>query len=767
MVVLARGLSDNATGLALNRSQGYAEVTILYDPYHRKLRDKDDTMKPMKPGLHSHKSNRHWGCGGIFGAAVIGPLLRFRKWLLYAVVTVHYADGQSRWLQVCVISNVALCIGMAVYAPKLAPPLDHFVPPLALQITRSSNALGSLQYFFSIVLFSSFMGTLGYLSMLANYNSPVNQYYRVQCCLSAFFMVLQDLLILLQVVSLLAQWPYLRPSWPYLPMVVFQLINLLAANILQGIIFSKRHDEHNKNLYNAYVAARADRYRVKAGSRPSAAAAKAAGRCEAEVVTDDSRASVEGPEEARPSSSSAAWPRLKTESNADDSSVRRLYSGGPGDVKKHEGMPFHKRPYTYSATAHAAAEKVHAPAGNVSSKARPTLGPKGRTKPLTKKSTTVHGGEEGGLWQRIRGIARRMWHGVRESPDFRYPAWLLAALLVSGYMVIFQYARALEWSGSVKDCILAPSDCATDTLGRYLRFAARLFSRSQQVQLSESLSMLLGTQDEVQDMVASASSANSSAFIQNATAYLVSQLTVRLWQEGLSSRFAWSSVIGFTLGLLLGLSTLVQTAVSFRRAVRQARRLRVARRMFDRLLESSGVAPGGGPAGMLLAGEDSLLANRALKTDVSLVVFFFGVLMSTAVIQLYMVGVLLSVTLAVLTHPWTWTYLVPQYWLYLAAVLAVFVLNKYVLIGYVGSAFLSNGDHIYRPAAWLAFTFIMSITNLVVGLLLAVYRIVLLLLTTVLALGKLEVTIFTLFPILDLPHNSFLAGLHLHVRRAA
>lgn len=66
-------------------------------------------------------------------------------------------------------------------------------------------------------------------------------------------------------------------------------------------------------------------------------------------------------------------------------------------------------------------------------------------------------------------------------------------------------------------------------------------------------------------------------------------------------------------------------------------------------------------------------------------------------------------------------------------------MSQWVLIGYVGDAFLSNGDHIYRPAAWLAFTFVMSITNLVIGMLLAVYRIVLLLLTTVLALGKLEV----------------------------
>lgn len=46
-------------------------------------------------------------------------------------------------------------------------------------------------------------------------------------------MLLQDLLVLLQLISVLAQWPNLRPSWPYLPMVIFQLANLVAANVLQ------------------------------------------------------------------------------------------------------------------------------------------------------------------------------------------------------------------------------------------------------------------------------------------------------------------------------------------------------------------------------------------------------------------------------------------------------------------------------------------------------------------------------------------------------
>lgn len=60
------------------------------------------------------------------------------------------------------------------------------------------------------------------------------RYYRTQCIISAFFMLLADVLMLLQLVSLLSQWAYLQPSpYPYLPLVVFQCINLAAANVLQ------------------------------------------------------------------------------------------------------------------------------------------------------------------------------------------------------------------------------------------------------------------------------------------------------------------------------------------------------------------------------------------------------------------------------------------------------------------------------------------------------------------------------------------------------
>ncbi len=62
-----------------------------------------------------------------------------------------------------------------------------------------------------------------------------------------------------------------------------------------------------------------------------------------------------------------------------------------------------------------------------------------------------------------------------------------------------------------------------------------------------------------------------------------------------------------------------------------------------------------------------------------------------------------------------------------------------ILVSYVGNHFLSDGNRIHHPAAWLAFVIIMSVTNLIVGLLIALFRILLLLVTSVLSIGKLEV----------------------------
>jgi hypothetical protein len=65
-----------------------------------------------------------------------------RRALAGARPQVHSAEGQFRALGICVISLVAISINMAVYSPRLVPPLEHFVPPLALQIVRGEAGRG-------------------------------------------------------------------------------------------------------------------------------------------------------------------------------------------------------------------------------------------------------------------------------------------------------------------------------------------------------------------------------------------------------------------------------------------------------------------------------------------------------------------------------------------------------------------------------------------------------------------------------------------------
>ncbi len=71
---------------------GYA---ILHD---RKLlrRGRVGTL-PFKSGLHSYKQTKNLGC---YKWPVFRQLLAARKHLLYAMCTIHSADGQYRALQV-------------------------------------------------------------------------------------------------------------------------------------------------------------------------------------------------------------------------------------------------------------------------------------------------------------------------------------------------------------------------------------------------------------------------------------------------------------------------------------------------------------------------------------------------------------------------------------------------------------------------------------------------------------------------------------------
>lgn len=56
------------------------------------------------------------------------------------------------------------------------------------------------------------------------------------------------------------------------------------------------------------------------------------------------------------------------------------------------------------------------------------------------------------------------------------------------------------------------------------------------------------------------------------------------------------------------------------------------------------------------------------------------------------------------------------YWSFLVAIIVIFLLNRFVIVAWVGNSYVSDGDQVLRPSGWFAFLIITSITNLVLGL---------------------------------------------------
>lgn len=82
---------------------------------------------------------RSTGGGPGLLSCCLGPVFLLRKHLLYAVSTVRYPDGQSRTLQVALMSCAATAILLLSNPPRKGHPLNIFVPELALAVSGTGN----------------------------------------------------------------------------------------------------------------------------------------------------------------------------------------------------------------------------------------------------------------------------------------------------------------------------------------------------------------------------------------------------------------------------------------------------------------------------------------------------------------------------------------------------------------------------------------------------------------------------------------------------
>eukprot|EP00892_Ulva_mutabilis_P009432 jgi/Ulvmu1/6861/UM031_0066.1 len=140
--------------------------------------------------------------------------------------------------------------------------------------------------------------------------------------------------------------------------------------------------------------------------------------------------------------------------------------------------------------------------------------------------------------------------------------------------------------------------------------------------------------------------------------------------------------------------------------------------------------------------------------------YFTGTLVSTCFFQLWLGGAVLGAVLVALLHPSFWRLLRDNIgWVIsLAIILAWHVLSQLLLNRYV-----TDGKRILRPFMWLFAYIGLSAGYCVVAVLLAAVRLVQLLLTSILALSRLDSCLFTVLRGRDRGYASFLAmALMLH-----
>eukprot|EP01025_Chloroclados_australasicus_P059046 TRINITY_DN7454_c0_g2_i3.p1 TRINITY_DN7454_c0_g2~~TRINITY_DN7454_c0_g2_i3.p1 ORF type:complete len:787 (-),score=57.51 TRINITY_DN7454_c0_g2_i3:279-2639(-) len=212
------------------------------------------------------------------------------------------------------------------------------------------------------------------------------------------------------------------------------------------------------------------------------------------------------------------------------------------------------------------------------------------------------------------------------------------------------------------------------------------------------------------------------------------------WSDKIDVPFQVASSIGFMVGLVMGLSVLYITLVSYKRISIHL--------TLDKALKKMK-----GPQQQQI--EHDNLQDSLERFSIVSAIYFFGIVLSTSAIQMYIFSFFLTFCLTVLFSPWMWTVFLKKYYGYVIVYGGMLIINA-VVVRRIGFTLLDGKHAIKRPALWLAYYIIFSFAYLLLGLLFAVWRILYLLLTTLISINRLDITIFTTLTGLDNGHNSFM-----------
>eukprot|EP00803_Ostreobium_quekettii_P003300 evm.model.scf_356.1 EVM.evm.TU.scf_356.1 scf_356:18330-25178(-) len=220
----------------------------------------------------------------------------------------------------------------------------------------------------------------------------------------------------------------------------------------------------------------------------------------------------------------------------------------------------------------------------------------------------------------------------------------------------------------------------------------------------------------------------------------------------------WTCWVGYGVGLVMGAYTLVTVLGQYKRLT-----LAIRAEWFEDVTidKGMGVSNRRNKEALMEIAEKALRSRSwnevTGKYPMSHSMFFFGMLVSTAVLQLLVFGALVTYVLAfALSITELFDIIKPLVALAVALALVWFiqdVVSQWIIL----EGFFLNRYKVLQESWFLLFLLMNTITQLVIGIFFALWRFVLLLLTSITGLNRLDRNLFPIWKNLDFGQQAFLA----------
>ena len=378
----------------------------------------------------------------------------------------------------------------------------------------------------------------------------------------------------------------------------------------------------------------------------------------------------------------------------------------------------------------------------------------------------------------IGGKLKHMYTEVAEVENvFEYSSWIKAAAIFAVLMLIYNCIKTTEilftlassWNDFHALAIRFQNGLSStrDSLGVLDQNLTAISDTTESYDrtVTETLPSVVQEISELQGVLSELDKATGSAYdvagamldvalLTTATLVNITDLEDNpvvggfFYVDSIIPILRYTCIIGYPIGTLIGLHSLYQVLVQHKRmslALEQALSARTPQLMGKLDVDEE-------DARETLLGIDK-------KYEIGGAVYFFGILMSTAVVQQHIFGFAVTVFVAIIINMKNFDVLLNIGGYLIFVYLAVMITNLF-LTHIIGDRLLTKrGFQIQHPWLFFLYLFTFSMVHAVLGFLYALWRALLLLVTTFWVLNRLDVSLFLTGKQFDNGHYSFMSML--------